>query len=264
MKKIRPGSFEIPGRALCAAAGLFLVTGLFAQDNAGEEAEAPVPAIVETKSIGDVYTQGGWIMHVLLVCSIGTIAIVVYCFVQIAPKKMVPKNFVDSINRTMQDRDIQNAYALCEENPNSFSRVISSALLKANFDRDLANKGAMEQAAVETIDQEETRQMLWVNYLNVFATLAPMIGLLGTVWGMIESFDQLARGAAEPQDLAGGIGKAMSTTAGGLIVGIPAMFFYFFFRNRLTAIVSQIQKQATFAVDVLSGELKLSGGKESE
>ncbi len=104
--------------------------------------------------------------------------------------------------------------------------------------------------------------MLWVNYLNVFATLAPMVGLLGTVWGMIESFEQLARGASEPQDLAGGIGKAMITTAGGLIVGIPAMFFYFFFRNQLTVIVSEIQKQATFAVDVLSGELKLAGREE--
>ena len=112
------------------------------------------------------------------------------------------------------------------------------------------------------MNQEETRQMLWVNYLNVFATLAPMIGLLGTVWGMIESFDQLARGASEPQDLAGGIGKAMSTTAGGLIVGIPAMFFYFFFRNRLTAIVSQIQKDASFAVDVLSGEIKLESDEQ--
>ena len=224
MKSVRLNRFGWPVVAVVAVFWMIFVAEIPAQ----EEDAAAVPEVIETKSLGDVYTQGGWIMHVLLVCSIGTIAIVVYCFVQITPKKMVPKNLVESINRTMQKRDIQNAYALCEENPNSFSRVISAALLKANFDRDLANKGSMEQAAVETIEQEETKQMLWVNYLNVFATLAPMIGLLGTVWGMIESFDQLARGASEPQDLAGGIGKAMSTTAGGLIVGIPAMFFYFF------------------------------------
>ena len=263
MKKVRISKFSLAMMALCVVVGLFFVRGLSAQEGGEEASDDPVPEVIETKSLGDVYSQGGWIMHVLLVCSIGTIAIVVYCFVQITPKKMVPKNLVDSVNRTMQVRDIQNAYALCEENSNSFSRVISAALLKANFDRDLANKASMEQAAVETIEQEETRQMLWVNYLNVFATLAPMIGLLGTVWGMIESFDQLARGASEPQDLAGGIGKAMSTTAGGLIVGIPAMFFYFFFRNQLTVIVSQIQKQATFAVDVLSGELKLAGSRDS-
>ncbi len=134
--------------ALCAVVGLLLVTELSAQESGAKGAEAPAAEVIETKSLWDVYMQGGWLMHVLLVCSIGTIAIMVYCFVQITPRKMIPKNLVNSINRTMQDRDIQSAYALCEENPNSFSRVISSALLKANFDRDLANKAAMEQAAV--------------------------------------------------------------------------------------------------------------------
>ena len=85
-----------------------------------------------------------------------------------------------------------------------------------------------------------------------------MLGLLGTVTGMIASFDQLAAGKSEPQDLAGGIGEAMITTAGGLIVGIPAMFFYFFFKTRLTTIMSDVQKNATFVLDVLSGEVTLA------
>ena len=135
---------------------------------------------------------------------------------------------------------------------------MSSALLKVNFDRDLANKASMEQAAGETLIQEETRLMIWVNYLNVFATIAPMLGLLGTVTGMIQSFDQLAAGKSEPQDLAGGIGQAMLTTAGGLIVGIPAMFLYFYFRNLLQVAIGNIQKSVTFMIDVLSGELKLT------
>lgn len=118
------------------------------------------------------------------------------------------------------------------------------------------------EAAGEALDQEETRYMLWVNYLNVFATLAPMIGLLGTVVGMIESFQQLEQANSEPSQLAGGIRKAMVTTAGGLLVGIPSMFFYFFFRDRLTAIISSIQKQTSFLIDVLSGEVKLSGQSE--
>ncbi|MFV1995145.1 MAG: MotA/TolQ/ExbB proton channel family protein [Verrucomicrobiales bacterium] len=233
-----------------------------AQEQDDPVAEEPAREVAETKSLGDVYNQGGWIMHVLLVCSIGTIAIVVYCFVAITPKKMMPQSLVDGVNRTMQQRDVHGAYALCEEQPTAYGRVVSAALVKVNFERDLANKASMEQAAGETLDQEEIKQMLWVNYLNVFATLAPMIGLMGTVLGMIESFDQLARGASEPQDLAGGIGKAMSTTAGGLFVGIPAMFFYFFFRNRITAIVSLIQKNATFAIDVLSGEITLEATEE--
>ncbi len=225
------------------------------QTAAGESVESPAPD--ETRSALDVYSEGGWFMHVLLLCSIGTIAVIVYCFVQISPKKMSPKSQVQQINQTMAQKDVTNAYTLCQSNPNSYSNVIASALLKVNFDRDKANKQSMDEAAGEVLDQEELKQMNWINYLNVFATLAPMIGLLGTVWGMIESFDQLASGNAEPQDLAGGIKKAMGTTAGGLLVGIPAMFFYFYFRNKLMATISLIQKNASFAIDILSGEIRL-------
>ena len=233
--------------------------GLMAQD-----APAPPPSTeVQTKSALDIYKEGGWFMHVLLVCSIGTIAVVVYCFVQITTKKMVPKSLVDQVNGCMAGKDVGTAYQLCQSNPNPYANVISTALLKVNFERDLANKVSMVEAAVETLDEEEHKQMVWVNYLNVFATLAPMIGLLGTVWGMIESFDQLAAGNAQPQDLAGGIKKAMGTTAGGLLVGIPAMFFYFFFRDKLQGVMTTIQKRASFAIDILSGEIRLEGAVEA-
>ena len=138
-----------------------------------------------------------------------------------------------------------------------------AALLKVNFERDLGNKASMEQAAGETLMQEEQRLMIWINYLNIFATIGPMLGLLGTVTGMIQSFDQLAAGRSEPSDLAGGIGEAMITTAGGLIVGIPAMFLFFYFRNLLQVAVGNIQKSVTFMIDVLSGELKLEGAVHS-
>lgn len=241
------------------------LTSAFAQDEVPPPTDpAPVEeAGVESKSALDIYRDGGWFMHVLLVCSIGTIAVVVYCFVQITPKKMAPKALVDQVNGCMAAKDVNTAYQLGQSNPNAYANVISTALLKVNFDRDLANKVSMVEAATEALDEEEHRQMVWVNYLNVFATLAPMIGLLGTVWGMIESFDELAAGNAQPQDLAGGIKKAMGTTAGGLIVGIPAMFFYFFFRDKLAGVMTTIQKHASFAIDILSGEIRLEGAVEA-
>jgi len=211
-----------------------------------------------SKSLLDLYQQGGMFMHLLAICSIGTVAVAVYCFLLIDKKKICPDHLVESLTQYMRQQDAGNAYELCRSNPNVLSTTLSSALLKVNFERDLANKVSMEQAAAETIGIEETKIMVWVNYLNVFATIAPMIGLLGTVTGMINSFDQLAAGRSEPQDLAGGIGEAMLTTAGGLIVGIPAMFFYFFFRNRLMTLMGDVQKSVTFLIDVLSGELKLA------
>jgi biopolymer transport protein ExbB len=224
-----------------------------------EKPSAPPPPAVQERTMLDLFRSGGPLMYPLLLCSIGTVAVTVYCFLQITPAKMVPKAQVEAIGQLMQRRDAASAYSICHSSPNVFANTMASALLKVNFERDLANKLSMEQAAAETLSNEETKLMQWVNYLNVFATIAPMIGLLGTVTGMITSFDQLAAGRSEPQDLAGGIGEAMITTASGLIVGIPAMFCYFFFRSKLTMIISNIQKRVTFMIDLLSGELKLEG-----
>ncbi len=257
--RIRPAALAI------ATALLFsnLVTPFALAQQEGGGTPPPAAGEVQQKSLLDLYNQGGALMHFILLCSIGTIAVGVYCFIQINPRKMRPKPLVDSLNRSMQSRDAAGAYEICRANPCTFTNTVASALLKVNFDRDLANKPSMEQAAAETLAEEETRYMLWVNYLNVFATIAPMLGLLGTVTGMIQSFDQLAAGRSEPQDLAGGIGQAMLTTAGGLIVGIPAMFLYFFFRNKLMIAITDIQKSVTFLIDILSGELRLEGAADA-
>ncbi|MEM9018857.1 MAG: MotA/TolQ/ExbB proton channel family protein, partial [Verrucomicrobiota bacterium] len=196
---------------LLAIAAAFISLPLTAQD---EDASAEEP-VAENVSALDLYRQGGGFMHILLVCSIGTIAVAVYCFIQISTKKMAPKALVDGVNSSMAARDVGSAYSACEANPSSYGRVMSGALLKVNFDRDLSNKASMMDAAAEALDEEEHRQMVWVNYLNIFATLAPMIGLLGTVWGMIEAFDKLATTSGDAKELAGGIKIAMVTTAGG-------------------------------------------------
>jgi len=213
----------------------------------------------QDKTLLDAFNTGGMLMYPLLLCSIGTLAVAAYCFLNINSRKMMPKTQVESIGHYMQQRDAASAYQLCNSQPNVFANTVSAALLKVNFERDLANKLSMEQAAGETLANEETKLNMWVNYLNVFATIGPMLGLLGTVTGMITSFDLLAAGKSEPSDLAGGIGEAMITTAAGLFVGIPAMFFFFYFRNSLAINVAEIQKRVTFMLDVLSGELKLQG-----
>ena len=252
-----------PGKLLAL---LLSSAALFAGFAVAQNAPAPPPAVpaevAENVTLLDFYNQGGGFMHVLLICSIGTIAVCVYCFVQITRKKMAPQALVDQVNAAMASRDVVAAYNACQPHPSSYGKVMTGALLKVNFDRDLANKASMTDAAGEALDEEEQRQMVWVNYLNVFATLAPMVGLLGTVWGMIEAFDKLATTSGDAKELAGGIKVAMITTAGGLIVGIPAMFFYFFFRDKLQGVMTTVQKHASFAIDILSGEIRLQGAGE--
>ena len=227
----------------------------------------PSPTPLENKSVVrktllDLFLSGGVLMWPLLLCSAGTAAVSVYCALQINAGKVMPKGQAETAFQHLHRGGATSAYTACLGQTTVFSTVLSSALLKVNYDRDLANKSSMEQAAGETLAAEETRLMLWVNYLNVFATIAPMLGLLGTVTGMIASFDQLAAGKSEPSDLAGGIAEAMVTTAGGLMVGIPAMFAYFYFRNLLVISLSRVHRQVSFLIDVISGELRLEGQTE--
>lgn len=244
--------------ALLALFGGFLAVPVVAED------ADPPPEAGQNVSVLDFYKQGGGFMHVLLLCSVGTVAAVSYCFVRISGKKMAPTSLVNQVNAAMATRDVVAAYSACQAHPSSYARVMASALLKVNFDRDLANKASMVDAAGEALDEEEHRQMVWVNYLNIFATLAPMVGLLGTVWGMIAAFDALASQSGDAKALASGIKVAMITTAGGLIVGIPAMFFYFFFRDKLQGAMTTVQKNASFAIDILSGEIRLQDSRATE
>ncbi len=243
--------------ACLAAIAIVSIPPLSAQD--ATPAASPAAPAPKDKTLLDTFNSGGALMWPLLLCSIGTAAVGIYCFLQINGNKMMPKAQVEAVGQFMQARDASSAYSLCHSQPNVFANTIAAAMLKVNFERDLANKASMEQAAGETLANEETKINIWVNYLNVFATIGPMLGLLGTVTGMIASFDQLAAGKSEPSDLAGGIGEAMTTTAAGLLVGIPAMFLYFYFRNHLHVQVANIQKRATFMLDLLSGEIKLEG-----
>ncbi len=171
--------------ALAAFAFVATPATAVAQDEPLPSAEAAQVA-VEDKTLLDMFNQGGWLMYPLLLCSIGTAAVAVYCFLQINGQKMMPPTQVEAIGKNMEQRDAASAYSLCHGNPNAFSNTMSAALLKVNFERDLSNKASMEQSAAEALANEETKLMLWVNYLNVFATIGPMLGLLGTVTGMIQ------------------------------------------------------------------------------
>jgi biopolymer transport protein ExbB len=112
---------------------------------------------------------------------------------------------------------------------NLLSRALAPALKKLSKGREKT-----ENLFIENLEAEENSVSQWVTYLNVIASVAPMIGLLGTVSGMISAFQTIGRGGmGRPELLAGDIGEALITTATGLVIGIPAMIAYFILRNRL-------------------------------
>jgi len=204
-----------------------------------QDDDAPA-ANVETKSLLDLYQNGGWVMHAIAASSIGVLTLMAFCGTRIRKKIMIPAELQESLEAAMARQDVAHAMELCESDPSSLAHVVKETLTKAGAGVEFYSKADLEAAAAETIFHEETRYMLWVNMLNAIAAVAPMMGLLGTVSGMITSFDQLAAGASKPSDFAGGIGEAMLTTAFALIVAIPAMLAYFVFKNVLQSLISNL------------------------
>jgi biopolymer transport protein ExbB len=200
---------------------------------------SPAPK-VKTESLLDIYVKGGFTMHFIALTSIATIAIISFCAVRIKRKNMLPPTLEASLGSALAKQDVGAALKLCEGSSSSLSHIVKETFTKAAAGVEVYSKSDLESVAAETIFHEETKYMLWVNMLNGLAAVAPMMGLLGTVSGMIGSFDQLAAGATKPSDFAGGIGEAMITTAAALIVAIPAMLAYFVFKNMLQAIISQL------------------------
>jgi len=208
--------------------------------SAQETNPPPVAAKVENESLLDVYQKGGWIMHFIAVSSVGVIAIISFCAMKISRKAMLPSGLEKSLTIAFANQDVSSALKLCEGSESSLSHVVRETFTKAAAGVSVYSKADLEAVAAETIFHEETKYMLWVNMLNALAAIAPMMGLLGTVSGMIGSFDQLAAGASKPSDFAGGIGEAMITTAAALIVAIPSMLAYFVFKNMLQSLISQL------------------------
>ena len=131
------------------------------------------------------------------------------------------------------------AHKLCKENPSPSTSIVAAGLVRvdpAKYDPEQV-KEAIEEASAE----ELAGPFVLINYLSVIGSLSPMVGLLGTVSGMVKAFNVIeAEGAGSAQALAGNISEALITTATGMIVGIPAMFFFFFFKNRYGKITSRI------------------------
>lgn len=218
-------------------------------------ADVDAAAASEGLNLWQLLAQGGWAMWPLRLCSLGALALTIHAARETRRVRFVPEALLPSLGDMMDKRDIPGALGLVGADGTVLSRVLAQALTRARPDLPDANKTRVEESIAEGIEHEEAAIGQWVNYLNVVATVAPMIGLLGTVSGMIGAFQTISSGGmGRPELLAGDIGEALITTAAGLVIGIPAMVAYFVLRNRLGNQVLASTQVATRLVDRLAGE----------
>lgn len=195
---------------------------------------------------------GGWAMWPLGLCSLAFFALVFHAARETRSARFVPRHLLRPLEVHLEARALDEARALVHGDRTVLARVLHAGLERARVDLADANKSRVEETIAESLEHEENAIGQWINYLNVVATIAPMIGLLGTVSGMIGAFQTIsAGGMGRPELLAGDIGEALITTAAGLIIGIPAMLSYFILRNRLGDQVIATVQAATRLVDRL-------------
>jgi biopolymer transport protein ExbB len=205
-------------------------------------------------SLWDMLKQGGWAMYPLGLCSFALIALIVMNFRQVSQKKMVPAELVSEYRGLAARQDIAGIWQRASASDVFFARGLAAGLRHINPDDLEGCKPRMEEAISEVVSRQESQTGFWINFLSLVAGIAPMLGLLGTVSGMIGAFQKIgAGGMGKPELLAADIGEALITTATGLTIAIPAMFFYFLFRNMLNRILVAAEEEYSVIMDEVTG-----------
>jgi biopolymer transport protein ExbB len=217
-----------PVLSLVAVAALLTFLAAPAQA-AGDASE-----IVNMSFFEIVVAYGGWVGWVIIGVSVWTLAVIIEFFVNLRRDKMVPPEIIDELEALLEEDEFQEALELCESQPNFVTNCLASALPRIN-----EGWGEMKASMEATAGVEGMKLQQRVGWLLFLSNLSPLLGLFGTVVGMIIAFQEIVRLGAKvtPTDLAWGISQALVTTFDGLVAGMPALFFYQYFRNRATRII---------------------------
>lgn len=213
-------------------------------------AEAPKP----TSMLMWAIQASGPIGFCLLLLSIYFTALVIRLFMEFRMTEAVPPPLVEKLDVAIKDRKFQEAYDACRDNDSFLARVVRTGV--ANLPNGRAEaKEAMHNVTEEIVTGMEAR----ISYLAIIGTLGPMIGLVGTIWGMIMSFQVIAttQGAqAKPAEIAEGISTALFITLEGVSLAVPAIYFHALFRNRIAKMAMETTKVAERTINSLVAAAK--------
>lgn len=192
------------------------------------------------KSLLDMIKAGGWAMFPLGFLSVATVGLAVYNGIALRTSNFIDEEVINTVESSILAGDFDSAKQHCVNNPGPVTNTISHVIDETSRGENV-NADSVEKAFEAASTKELTGPYVMVSYLSIIAAIAPMLGLLGTVSGMVKAFNAIAaQGMGKPDLLADNISEALITTATGMTIGIPAMFFFFFFKNKYGKIVSDI------------------------
>ena len=198
----------------------------------------------------EMIQAGGLLMIPILLCSVLATVIVLERFWTLQAKKIAPKHLVAQIWQWHKGNNINEERLIALTNNSPLGRVLASGLANQKHPREFM-KEAIEETGRQVVQELER----YLNTLGTIASISPLLGLLGTVIGMIKVFAAItAHGVGNASVLAGGISEALITTAAGLSVAIPSLIFYRFFRGKVDSLVLVMEEEALKIVDVMHGD----------
>ena len=224
-----------------------LAASVRAQTDVVAEALAPALASPELPgmTIRQIIDTGGWLMYVLGAMSVAGVALVIYFLVVLRREQILPVRFMENVRALIREGRVVEASHACRTDTSAMASILGAALEyvvrsnkpDAGLLREIVEGEGGRQA---TIIQNQTQ------YLLDIAVIAPMVGLLGTVMGMLTAFNTVALdlAKAKPMLLAQGVSQALITTVAGLLVAIPAMMAYAYFRGRTARLISDLEKNS--------------------
>ena len=231
------------------AMGTLLISAVCRAQEAAEVVAEVAPEIPGRLTLMDMMQEGGVILYAILGLAFIAVLLTLYLMMTVTSGREVPKNFLKRAHSQVRGGDLRGAFQMCQKQDCLIARVLAAGLKMAGHDRYVI------QEAMES-EGERGATALWqrISYLNNIATISPLLGLLGTVWGMMNAFGAISMDNAQVKSLsmASSIATAMVTTAAGLVVAIPAMIIFFYLRGRVIKIVAEVEAQASEFVEMIT------------
>ncbi|KAF0806935.1 MotA/TolQ/ExbB proton channel family protein [Alcanivorax xiamenensis] len=205
----------------------------------------------------ELVRSGGWMMLPILICSVVALAIVAERFWTLRPSRLAPAGTLAEVRGWLKKGQLSDERLETLRSQSALGVILAAGLANARHGREIMKESIQEAATGVVHDLEK-----YLATLGSVAAITPLLGLLGTVVGMIDVFAAIMiHGTGDAAQLAGGISQALLTTAGGLVVAIPAIFFHRFFVRRVEEITVGLEQNAVHLVDLVHGDREPARGQ---
>lgn len=241
--------------------GLF-VTGLLllAAGSAFAQGDIAAEAAAKQTNLWELIKVGGWAMWPLGFCSFTSVVLVIQNFISLRSKTLLHTEQMPELLEMMLSKKVKTALIYCRKHPSMFSYAFGAGLERCLDGEAKINFGKVAESVEEASVEQMSKLMKPIDMLSIIGAISPMLGLLGTVSGMIKAFHTMgSQGMGKPELLAANIGEALITTAAGLIIAIPAMFFFFYFKKGFQKTLATLGRNIGFLFDALeTGKMPMS------